>query len=49
MKAEISLDSILYRNIPYQVEPGSIGEEQKVMNKISDTELLAQFLLAHRE
>ncbi len=45
MEAEVYLDSIIYRDTPYQAEPGFIGEEQEVMEKLSDTELLARFLL----
>ena len=45
MKAEVYLDSIIYRDTPYQADPGFIGEEQEVMEKLSDTDLLARFLL----
>lgn len=45
MKAEVYLDSVIYRETAYQGEPGFIGEEQDVLEKLSDTELLARFLL----
>ena len=45
MNAEIYLDSILYRDTAYVVEPGFIGEKQELMDSLSDTDLLARFLL----
>ncbi len=45
MKAEIYLDSILFEETAYQTVPGFIGEEQELMEKLSDTDLLARFLL----
>jgi hypothetical protein len=43
--AEIYLDSILYQDTAYVVEPGFIGEKKELIKKLSDTELLARFLL----
>ncbi len=45
MNAEIYLDSILFEETAYQTVPGFIGEEQELMEKLSDTDLLARFLL----
>jgi hypothetical protein len=45
MKAEIYLDSILFEETAYQTVPGFIGEEQALMEKLSDTDLLTRFLL----
>src|SRR3989337_2607705 len=45
MKAEIYLDSILFEETAYQTVPGFIGEEQELMERLSDTDLLARFLL----
>jgi hypothetical protein len=45
MKAELYLDSIIFEDSAYQSVPGFIGEEREVMEKLSDTELLARFLL----
>lgn len=43
--AEIYLDSLIYQNTAYQVEPGFIGEKEDFLDRLSDTELLAKFLL----
>ena len=43
--AEAYLDSLLYRDIAYTVEPGFIGEKKELLDRLSDTELLARFLL----
>ncbi len=43
--AEIYLNSVIYGDAAYQAEPGFIGEEKEVMDKLSDTDLLARFLL----
>lgn len=43
--AEIYLDSLIYKDIAYQAEPGFIGEEKELLNKLADTELLARYLL----
>lgn len=45
MHAEIYLDSIIYKDTAYVVEPGFIGEKKELIDKLSDTELLARFLL----
>ncbi len=45
MKADIYLDSILFGDTAYQTVPGFIGEEQELIKKLSETELLARFLL----
>jgi hypothetical protein len=45
MHAEIFLDSIIYKDTAYVVEPGFIGEKKELIEKLSDTELLARFLL----
>jgi len=43
--AEIYLDSVIYRETAYVVEPGFIGEKKELLDKLSDTDLLARFLL----
>ncbi len=43
--AEVYLDSIIYRDTAYQAEPGFIGEEKELMEKLADTELLTRYLL----
>ena len=45
MGAEAYLGSVLYRDTAYQAEPGFIGEEKVIMEKLADTELLARYLL----
>lgn len=45
MHAEIYLDSIIVKETAYVVEPGFIGEKKELIEKLSDTELLARFLL----
>jgi len=45
MHAEIYLDSIIYKETAYVVEPGFIGEKKVLLDKLSDTELLARFFL----
>jgi len=45
MHAELYLDSVLYLDTAYEVEPGFIGETKELMDKLSETELLARFLL----
>jgi hypothetical protein len=45
LHAEIYLDSIIYKDTAYVVEPGFIGEKKELMEKLSDTDLLARFLL----
>jgi hypothetical protein len=44
-KAEIYLDSILFRETAYRADPGFIGEKKELLDRLSDTELLARFLL----
>ncbi len=43
--ADIYLDSLIYQNTAYQVEPGFIGEKEDLLDRLSDTELLTKFLL----
>lgn len=43
--AEIYLDSVIYRDTAYTVEPGFIGEKKELLDRLSDTDLLARFLL----
>jgi hypothetical protein len=45
MHAEAYLDSVIVRDIAYNVEAGFIGEKQELMDRLSDTDLLARFLL----
>jgi hypothetical protein len=45
MSAEIYLDSIIYRDVAYVAETGYIGEKKELMETLSDTDLLARFLL----
>jgi hypothetical protein len=45
LKAEVYLDSIIYGDTAYEVEPGFIGEKKELIDRLSDTELLARFLL----
>jgi hypothetical protein len=45
LNAEAYLDSIIYGDIAYEVEPGFIGEKKELLDRLSDTELLARFLL----
>jgi hypothetical protein len=43
--AEAYLDSLIYRDTAYTVEPGFVGEKKELLDRLSDTELLARFLL----
>ncbi len=45
MHAEVYGDSVLYADTAYQVDPGFIGEKQDLLDRLSDTDLLARFLL----
>ncbi len=45
LNAEIYRDSVIYRDIAYEVEPGFIGEKKELIDRLSDMELLARFLL----
>ena len=45
MDAEIYLESVIIGDTAYEAESGFIGEEKEVMEKLSDTDLLARFLL----
>ncbi len=45
LNAEIYLDSIIYRDVAYQVEPGFVGEKKELIDRLSDMELLTRFLL----
>lgn len=43
--AEIYLDSLIYRDTAYVAEQGFIGEKKELVDSLSDTDLLARFLL----
>ncbi len=43
--AEIYMDSIIYKDTAYIVEPGFLGEKKELLDRLSDTDLLARFLL----
>ena len=45
MGAEIYLNSVIYRETAYDVESGFIGEEKELLDRLSDADLLARFLL----
>jgi hypothetical protein len=45
MQAEVYLHSLIYRDIAYEVEPGFIGEQKELLDRLSDTDILARFLL----
>lgn len=45
MHAEVYLNSVLYRDIAYEAEPGFIGEKKELLDRLSDTDILARFLL----
>jgi len=45
LHAEIYLNSVLYGDIAYDVEAGFIGEKKELLDTLSDTDLLARFLL----
>jgi hypothetical protein len=45
LNAEVYLNSIIYGETAYEVEPGFIGEKKELLDRLSDTELLARFLL----
>jgi hypothetical protein len=45
LSAEHYLDSVLYKDTAYVVEPGFIGEQKELLDSMSDTDLLARFLL----
>lgn len=45
MNAEVYLNSIIYGETAYEVEPGFIGEKKELIERLSDTELLSRFLL----
>jgi hypothetical protein len=45
LNAEAYQNSIIIGSIGYEAEPGFLGDEQTVMEKLSDTDLLARFLL----
>jgi hypothetical protein len=44
LNAEVYLNSIIYGETAY-AEPGFIGEKKELIDRLSDTELLARFLL----
>ncbi len=45
MGAEVFLDSLIYQDVAYELESGFIGEEKELIDRLSDADLLAQFLL----
>ncbi len=45
LNAEAYLDSVIYRDTSYEVEPGFIGEKKDLLDRLSDTDLLSRFLL----
>lgn len=45
MPAEIYLDSVIYGDTAYVAESGYIGEKKELIDTLSDTDLLARFLL----
>jgi hypothetical protein len=45
MNAEIYLNSVIYQETAYEVEPGYIGEKKELMDSLSDMDILARFLL----
>jgi hypothetical protein len=45
LSAEHYLDSVLFRDTAYVVEPGFIGEKKELLDSMSDTDMLARFLL----
>ena len=45
LSAEVYLDSVIYGDVAYEVEPGFIGEKKELLDRLSDTELLSRFLL----
>ncbi len=44
-KAEVYLDSVIYGETAYRADSGFIGEQQELLDQLSDTDLLARFLL----
>jgi len=45
MRAEAYMDSLIYKDTAYTADPGFIGEEKDVMEKMTDNDILARFLL----
>ena len=45
MGAEIYLNSLIYRDTAYEVELGFIGEKKELLDRLSDTDILAQYLI----
>jgi len=45
MGAEVYLHSLIYRDIAYDAEPGFIGEKKEILDRLSDSDILAKFLL----
>lgn len=45
LHAEVYLNSIIYHDTAYEVEPGYIGEKKELIDRLSDNELLTRFLL----
>src|SRR5512141_690550 len=45
MQAEVYMNSLIYRDIAYEAEPGFIGEKKELLDSLSETDILARFLL----
>jgi hypothetical protein len=45
LKAEVLMNSVMYKDVAYEVESGFIGEKKELFDTLSDTDLLARFLL----
>lgn len=45
MGAEIYLTSLIYRETAYAIELGYIGEKQELLDRLSDADMLAQYLI----
>jgi len=45
MNAEVYLNSLIFADVAYEVEPGFIGEKKELLDSLSDADLLAKFLL----
>lgn len=44
-KAELFLDSVIFKDVAYVADSGYIGEKKELIDSLSDTELLSRFLL----
>ncbi len=47
MGAEGYLNSVIFRDVAFETEPGFIGEQPELMDKLPDTDLLTRFLLGN--